>query len=146
MAHRRLAAYLRIGRCRFTPGCGGSPGTSSADLRRKHIRAGNRTVAREEPPPLSDASATELAERLFARSSSPSARMQRHERQAGVRAALARLAERDREVLVLRHLEQLPTPEIAAVLEVSEGAVYTRHLRALRRLRDLLGPDYAEGM
>jgi RNA polymerase sigma-70 factor (ECF subfamily) len=58
-----------------------------------------------------------------------------------VHAALARLPAADREVLVLRHLEQLPTREIAAVLGVSEGAVYTRHLRALERLRGLLGDE-----
>ena len=34
--------------------------------------------------------------------------------------------------------------EIADLLGVTAAAVYTRHLRALRRLRDLLGPDYAE--
>ena len=61
-----------------------------------------------------------------------------------MQAALAQLAEHDREVLVLRHLEQLSTPEIAAVLGISEGAVYTRHLRALERLRHLLGDDLAE--
>jgi RNA polymerase sigma-70 factor (ECF subfamily) len=65
--------------------------------------------------------------------------------QARVRAALEALPERDREVLVLRHLEELPPREIAAVLGLSEGAVYTRHLRALRKLRILLGEDFAEG-
>ena len=44
-------------------------------------------------------------------------------------------------MLVLRHLEQLSTREIAAVLGVTEGAIYTRHLRALERLRGLLGDE-----
>jgi len=61
-----------------------------------------------------------------------------------VQAALAQLAEHDREVLVLRHLEQLSTREIAAVLGITEGAVYTRHLRALERLRTLLGKELGE--
>jgi RNA polymerase sigma-70 factor (ECF subfamily) len=56
-----------------------------------------------------------------------------------VRAALAQLAERDREVLVLRYLEQLSTREIAEVLGIPEGTVKSRHLRALERLRGLLG-------
>ena len=60
-------------------------------------------------------------------------------------AALARLRPRDREVLVLRHLEQLSIRDIAAVLGISEGAVKTRHLRALQRLRRLLGDDWSEG-
>ena len=41
----------------------------------------------------------------------------------------------DREVLVLRHLEQLSTADAAAVLGISDGAVKVRHLRALQRLR-----------
>ena len=53
------------------------------------------------------------------------------------------LTERDREVLVLRYLEQMPPREIAAVLDVSEAAVYTRHVRALERLRRLL--DLSDG-
>jgi RNA polymerase sigma-70 factor (ECF subfamily) len=55
-----------------------------------------------------------------------------------VQAALLRLPERDREVLVLRHLEQLSVAESAAVLGVSPGAVKVRHVRALERLRALL--------
>jgi RNA polymerase sigma-70 factor (ECF subfamily) len=56
-----------------------------------------------------------------------------------VRGALDRLGERDREVLVLRYLEQMSIGEIAAVLETSEGAVKSRHARALLRLEALLG-------
>jgi RNA polymerase sigma-70 factor (ECF subfamily) len=51
----------------------------------------------------------------------------------------------DREVLVLRHLEQLPTAAAAAVLGIGEGAFKSRHLRALQRLRALLGDEYSEG-
>jgi DNA-directed RNA polymerase specialized sigma24 family protein len=45
---------------------------------------------------------------------------------------------------VLRHLERLSTEEIAAVLGISPGAVYTRHLRALERLGNLLKKHLAE--
>ncbi len=55
-----------------------------------------------------------------------------------MRAALEALEPRDREVLVLRYLEQLATKEIAAVLSISEAAVKTRHRRALERLRRIL--------
>jgi RNA polymerase sigma-70 factor, ECF subfamily len=144
VADRRLPDYLRDRPLPFYPWLRRLACDRLADLRRKHVRAGHRTVTREEPPPLPDASVLELADRLFARSGSPSARAQREERRERVRAGLNRLSDRDREVLVLRHLEQLATPEIAAVLEVNEAAVRTRHLRALRRLRDLLGPDFAE--
>src|SRR3954452_22702764 len=79
-----------------------------ATLHRRHVRAGRRSVAREEARMgLSNRSAVELAERLFARQSVPGSRLQRLEVQARVRAALAALREADREVLVLRHLEGL---------------------------------------
>ena len=45
---------------------------------------------------------------------------------------------RDRELLVMRYLEQLSTKEIAAALGSTEGAIKTRHVRALERLRGLL--------
>jgi RNA polymerase sigma factor (sigma-70 family) len=48
------------------------------------------------------------------------------------------LPEDDREVLVLRYLEELPTAEVAAVLLLSEAAVKMRHRRALDRLSRLL--------
>jgi RNA polymerase sigma-70 factor (ECF subfamily) len=117
-----------------------------AELYRRHVQAQKRSVRREEhrPPALPDESALELANRLLARGSSPSARLRREELRGLMQTALAQLPEHDREVLVLRHLEQLTTPEIAAILGISEGAVYTRHLRALERLRSLLGDDLME--
>ena len=65
---------------------------------------------------------------------------------ARVQEALARLSDRDREVLVLRYLEHLSTREIAAVLGLAESGVKTRQLRALQRLRDLLDDNHAEDM
>jgi RNA polymerase sigma-70 factor (ECF subfamily) len=109
-----------------------------ARVGRRHLRAGRRSVTREEPAGLPDESVLELAERLLDAGSGPSTRLRRVERQALVRQALDRLPEGDREVLVLRYLEQLSTAEAAAVLEVGESAVKMRLLRALQRLRDLL--------
>src|SRR5262245_8155406 len=144
-AARRLPEYLRDQPLPFYPWLRRLACDHLAELYRRHVRARSRSVEREEPPALPDRSALELADRLLARESTPSAKLDREERRHRVRAALATLSERDREVLVLRHLEQLSSAEIAAVLGLTEGAVYTRHLRALRRLRKLLGPDLAEG-
>jgi RNA polymerase sigma-70 factor (ECF subfamily) len=115
-------------------------------LHRRHVLARRRSVSREEvrAAPLPDASAWELASRLAARGSSPSARLRRDELRSRLRHALARLGENDREVLVLRYLEDLSPREIAAVLEISEAAVKMRQLRALQRLRELLGDDLEE--
>jgi RNA polymerase sigma-70 factor (ECF subfamily) len=79
----------------------------------------------------------ELAERLIA-GDAPSAGLRQGEQRVAVRQALSKLSERDREVLVLRYLEQLSTAEAAAVLDTSEGNVRVRTLRALQRLRDIL--------
>jgi RNA polymerase sigma-70 factor (ECF subfamily) len=61
-----------------------------------------------------------------------------------VQAALDRLAKRDREILVMRHLEEMSAAEIAAILGISEGAVRVRLLRALTRLRGLLDDEGSE--
>jgi RNA polymerase sigma-70 factor (ECF subfamily) len=115
-------------------------------LHRRHVLAGKRSVTREEPPPpLNDQSAPELAHRLLAAGVCPVGDVLREEVRARVRAALARLDPRDREVLVLRHLEQLSVRDMAAALGVSEGAVKTRHVRALQRFRTLLAGDAGEG-
>jgi RNA polymerase sigma-70 factor, ECF subfamily len=55
--------------------------------------------------------------------------------QQWLRAALAQLEPLDGEILVLRHLEQMPVTEIAAWLGLTEGEVKRRRLRAVNRLR-----------
>jgi RNA polymerase sigma-70 factor (ECF subfamily) len=147
-AVQQLSDYLRHRPLPFYPWLRQLALDRLAELRRRHLRAQRRTIDREEGPAhlLSDESALELAGRLLARGSNPSDRLQREELRNCLRAALARLPERDREVLVLRHLEQLSVEEIAAIRRITRGAVYTRHLRALERLRTLLGDDVAEGL
>jgi RNA polymerase sigma-70 factor (ECF subfamily) len=113
---------------------------------RAHLARARRSVQREEPGVLGlpDESVAELAQRLASSASSPSRHALRVELQGRVRAALALLGEADREVLVLRYLEQLPLHEVAAVLGVSVSAVKMRHVRALERLRGLLEAEHEE--
>lgn len=110
------------------------------DLHRRHVVAQNRSVTREEarPLPITHESALELGDRLLALGGTPISRMVLDEMRDRVREALAGLSERDREILVLRHLEQLSVKEIAATLDLTEGAVKTRHVRALQRFRALI--------
>ncbi|GHF54758.1 RNA polymerase sigma24 factor [Streptomyces mashuensis] len=56
---------------------------------------------------------------------------------------LARLAAKDRAVLVLRYWEDRTVEETAAAMKLSQGAVRVRSLRALQRLRELLGDELA---
>lgn len=109
-------------------------------LHRHHIRSKKRSVTREEarPMPLPEDSVLRLA-RLVASGTSPSQALIRDELSERLRAALDQLAPHDREILVMRNLEQLSIAEIAEVLGLTEGAVKVRHLRALRRLRTILG-------
>jgi RNA polymerase sigma-70 factor (ECF subfamily) len=141
-ASRKLPVYLRDRPLPFYPWLRRLAWDQLAVLHRRHVRAANRAVGREQPLP--DRSALRLADRLAARHSSPSARLRREERRGRVLNALAALPERDREVLVLRYLEELSVGEIAAVIGIDERAVYARHLRALKRLRVLLGSDFRE--
>jgi RNA polymerase sigma-70 factor (ECF subfamily) len=142
-ADQKLSTYLRQRPVPFYPWLRQLAWERLIELHRQHIYAQKRSVTREEAqdPALPDESVLELADRLLARGSSPSAQLLRAEQRALVQAALRRLAPHDREVLVLRHLEQLSTAEMADVLGISEGAVKTRHLRALQRFRDLVGED-----
>ena len=143
----KLSEYLRRRPLPFYPWLRRLAWERLLELNRRHIYADKRSVTREEPVdvPLPDESAFALVDRLAAGGSSPSSRLKREELRGQVRVALTALSAADRELLVLRHLEHLSMREIAAVLGVSEGAVKVRHLRALARFRDLLGPEFAEG-
>jgi RNA polymerase sigma-70 factor (ECF subfamily) len=134
----RLDDYLREPPLPFYPWLRQFAWERLVKAHRRHIHSRRRSVTREEPMPLPDESVQQLARRLLAGDTSPSRRLLRDERRAELRAALAALDPRDREVLVLRHLEQMDTDEVAAVLGLSEGAVRTRQYRALLRLRALL--------
>jgi RNA polymerase sigma-70 factor, ECF subfamily len=145
-AAAQLSRYLQERPLPFYPWLRQMAQRRLIDLNRRHVQARRRTVTREEAVGgLPDQSALALAERLFGRTSSPSARLHRQERRDRVRAAFASLPEADREVLILRILEGLPTRETAAVLAMSEVAVRSRQVRALERLKARLGPDFLEG-
>jgi RNA polymerase sigma-70 factor (ECF subfamily) len=145
-ADRKLADYLRDRPLPFYPWLRQIAAERLAKLHHRHLHAGKRNARREEPGVLNlpDESALQLAGRLISPESSPSKQLLRRELRQRVQDALARLAERDRDVLVLRYLEQLSTKQTAEVLGITDGAVKTRHLRALERLRALLGEDLGE--
>jgi RNA polymerase sigma-70 factor (ECF subfamily) len=145
-ADRKLDDYLRQRPLPFYPWLRRLALERVIKLHQRHLRTAKRSVRREEPGVLNlpEDSALELAARLLDVQSGPSARLVREELRARVRSALDRLSETDREVLVLRHLEELPHREIATVLGITEAAVKTRHVRALERLGELLGQEVEE--
>jgi RNA polymerase sigma-70 factor (ECF subfamily) len=145
-AARKLDDYLRERPLPFYPWLRRLAWERLVKLHQHHLRTKKRAAGMENPNilKLPEDSAAELASRIVDSGSSPSRRLLRAELRDRVRDGLSRLPERDREVLVLRYLEQLSTAEIAAVLGIREGAVKVRHLRALKRLRDLLGDGIGE--
>jgi len=138
-ASRKLNDYLATRPLPFYPWLRAIAWQRLQDQYRRHLRAKRRSVKFEEPlVPLPDQSAMLLASQFIAPGTSPSQRLLREESQRRIRAALDQLNPTDREILVLRHLEQMPVAEIAALLGISEGAVKMRRLRAIERIRNLL--------
>jgi RNA polymerase sigma-70 factor (ECF subfamily) len=95
-----------------------------------------RSVEREVALP--DRSSLLLARPLLAGGPSPSQQMAAREFADRVARAVAQLAEADREILLMRHAEELPYEEIACLLEVEPAAARKRYGRALIRLQKVL--------
>ena len=79
-----------------------------------------------------------LAEHLAGQFSSVGERAIRDETRTQVRVALEAVTPADREVLAMRHFEELTNGETALTLQISEAASTKRYVRALRRLREAL--------
>lgn len=105
-------------------------------LRRKHVTAARRAVGRELALP--DGSSLRLAAQLLESGSSPSEQYTRQELTHRVQAALAKLPDPDRELLLMRNFEGLSNAEMARVLNVTPAAASQRYGRALLKLRKLL--------
>jgi RNA polymerase sigma-70 factor (ECF subfamily) len=120
-------------------------------VRRQHLGAQMRDAGREVPlyrDGTPAASSAALAARLLGRHTSPTQALVRAERVQRVREALEALEPLDREILSLRHCEQLTRTEAAQVLGIEEAAAAKRYVRALKRLRSVLGdaPGGLEGV
>jgi RNA polymerase sigma-70 factor (ECF subfamily) len=117
------------------------------DQHRRHRQAARRSLDRERPiasgtggaGAYPDRSSLDLAAMLRDPGPTPAAAALRHELERRFREALERLDPDDREVLMLRHFDGLANGEAARVLGLSDAAAGMRYLRALRRLRPLLG-------
>jgi RNA polymerase sigma-70 factor (ECF subfamily) len=103
----------------------------------RHVRDAGREVSLHRGA-LPQASSESLAAQLLGRFTSPSQAAVRAELQIRVQEALNSMDPIDREVLALRHFEQLSNSEIAQVLRISESAASNRFVRALERLKSIL--------
>ncbi|MCG8650395.1 MAG: sigma-70 family RNA polymerase sigma factor [Pirellulales bacterium] len=112
-------------------------------LHRHHLDAQLRDAKREISldENLPGASKVYLAEQLAASSASVDRQLVQAEVQSRVERALDEMEEKDREVIALRHFEELSTEETAAVLGLTRSGVLKRYTRVLRKLRDAIGSD-----
>jgi RNA polymerase sigma-70 factor (ECF subfamily) len=116
-------------------------GEKLLELHRHHLGAAKRDPGRElslYSGPLPAASSAALAANLVGRMTSPSQAAERAERVLKVQEALNSMDDIDREVLALRHFEQLSNAEAARTLGIDESAASNRYVRALKRLRKIL--------
>jgi RNA polymerase sigma-70 factor, ECF subfamily len=110
-----------------------------------HKRDLRREVSLEGGYP-GEASSKAIAAHLIGKLSTPSQAMMRAEFRHQLREALDTLDPMDREVIALRNFEQLGNIEVAMLLGIDVSTASKRHIRAIRRLRDLLSriPGMAE--
>lgn len=143
-AARRLADYLRDPRMPFHLWLRQLAQDRLIDAHRRHRVAARRSLDREQPlaaPAALDHSTIELAAQLCDAELTPAAAALRAELAARLREAIDSLDAADREVVLLRHFEQLSNQDVAQALGLSEAAASMRYLRAIRRLRARLAPD-----
>ena len=110
-------------------------------LHRQHLGAKARDAAREVSlyrGALPEASSAVLAAQLVGHRTTPSQAAMRAEMQIRLQEALNGMDPIDREVLALRHFEQLTNGETAKVLGLRESAASQRYARALLRLKEIL--------
>lgn len=105
------------------------------DLHRRHLGASKRSAARERVFAHSHG----LSGFLVGGMTSPSQAAIRDEMKQQLVVALESMDEIDREVLTLRHFEDLSNKEVAELLGIGENAASNRYVRALGRLKGLLG-------
>jgi RNA polymerase sigma-70 factor (ECF subfamily) len=106
------------------------------NARRDHREAGRRSVDREVDLP--EQSSLLLARPLLAGGPSPSRLLAARELADRIGQAVAQLAEADREILLLRHVEELSYAEVAQLLDIEPATARKRYGRALLRLRKVL--------
>ena len=118
-------------------------GNALLELHRHHLGAQMRDARRESPARTpggdgDDTTRAALVAELTCGMTGPATAAGRADVQARLREALGKMEATDREVVALRHFEQLTSAEAAQVLGIQERAAAKRYLRALERLREIL--------
>ena len=120
------------------------------DLHRQHLGAQKRDAGREvslDGAPYPQATSASVAIQLIGAFTSPSGAAARADVLALVQTAIEQMDPIDREVLALRHFEEMSNSEVAETLGIEQKAASIRYIRALRRLKAIMAqvPDLADG-
>jgi RNA polymerase sigma-70 factor (ECF subfamily) len=110
-------------------------------LHRHHLGTMMRDAGREvsiHRGPMPQATSISLAAQLLGRFTSVTQAVQRTEMRVMLQEAINSMDDIDREILALRHFEELSNTETAQVLGIKRSAASSRHLRAIKRLKDVL--------
>jgi RNA polymerase sigma-70 factor (ECF subfamily) len=110
-------------------------------IHRQHLGAQMRDAGQEVSlyrGALPQATSASLAAQLLGKLTSPTQAALRAEMQIRLQEALNTMDPLDREILTLRHFEELSNNETAAVLGIQKAAASNRYVRALKRLKDVL--------
>lgn len=138
-AQRQIQTYLEQNKVVFYVWLRGLAGQRLSNLRREHLHAKCRTAWREVALPAE--SSIMLAERLLAGGSSPSRALMKKELRRRVQHALEKLQPDDREVILMRHFEEMSNREVAQAVGLSPSGATMRYGRALFRLKEILLTD-----
>jgi RNA polymerase sigma-70 factor (ECF subfamily) len=118
------------------------------DVHRRHLGAQMRDASRDMSIHAHYAQATSMsiASQLLGNFTSPSQVAMRDETAVQLDQAIDSMEPIDREVLALRHFEELTNSEVAEVLGIQQKAASIRYVRALKRLKDVVSqlPGFAE--
>jgi len=138
---RRLEAYLSNPKMPFFLWLRSIAAQSLLVLHRRHLGVRARDASREislHSGLMPEATSAALAQQLLGRQTSPTKAARRAELKLRLEEALNAMQPMDREVLALRHFEQLTNTETAQTLGIDPSAASKRYVRALRRLKKSL--------
>jgi RNA polymerase sigma-70 factor (ECF subfamily) len=140
-ASEHRAEYLRRPAMPFLLWLRGIVGNKLRELHRHHLGTQMRDAGRDVSlfrGTMPEATSAALAAQLLGHATRPSEAAVRAEAKIFLQSALNAMDPIDREVLALRHFEQLTPAEAAQVLGIKEKAAGMRYLRAIKRLKDIL--------
>lgn len=146
---RRMPEYLGNASVPFYVWLRSLAGQRLVDLYRRHLGARMRAVDLEvslHRGGVPQASSLSLAEQLAGRLTSPTRAASREELRLRLQQVLNTMEPLDREIIAMRHFEELSNVEAAEVLGIQKSAASKRYLRAVRRLREALAgiPGFLE--